>query len=309
MPGMTGTGTYGAYDPTDSPYSLDTLAPSKRRSQRLFRYLGIQDPGDRRAFRMAAQGGQLGQYFADRPSMNELFGKLMTAPGDAYSGRKARRFGRMQNAAQYWGTLGQYNPGALPPPTVTPVDSKPPNTPGSPGTAPGAGPAPGAPMTIEDMLKRLGGYMGPTGQATGQFIQNRLGGGLDLPSFENMFQNLLAVHNREGNKNIAALNEAMGSRGARYGSDILNAQADMRRQQTQDLAAQADQLALALGQQQQGMIGQQLQAAQLEQQARENAMSRMFQEYLMQSQLPPIFQSMIGALSGLPQRDTLSYIS
>lgn len=287
----------------------EMFGPRRRQVGRLFDYLGIQDPADKRAFRMGARGGTLRQYFADRPSSLDLFSKLVQDPASGgYTGRKAKRYDRMQGAAQQLGYVGQYNkPGT---PLTTPIDSKPPMTPGPPGVAPGSGAPPTVPMSIEDMMKKLGGYMGPTGQGISSQITGLLNGQGNLaPGFQNMFENLMAVHNREGDRNIAALNEAMGSRGARYGSDILDAQGDMRRQQTQDLALAGNQLALQLGQQQQGLIGQSLQASQLEQQARENAMSRMFQEYLMQSQLPPIFQSMIGALSGLPQNDTLSYIS
>lgn len=291
--------------------SGDWVGPKRRQVGRLFDYLGIQDPGDKRAFRMAARGGQLGTYFQDLPKSYEMFNKLITSPGTEYTGRKAKRFGRLQDAAQqigYVGRIDKYNPNA---PSTTPnAGNKPPvsNSPGSP--PPGAGIPPAVPATIEDMLKRMGGYLGPTGQGIGNQITNMLSTGTNLtPGYQNMFKNLLASHQDQAARGIAGLNEAFGARGARYGSDILNAQGDMRRQQTNDLNLAGDQLALQLMQNQQGLLGLGQQSAGMEQQARENAMSRMFQEYLMQSQLPPIFQSMIGALSGLPQGDTLSYIS
>lgn len=290
------------------PTTQEWMGPRRHQTRRLFNYLGLKDPGERRGFKLAARQGALSDFFGGRPTSADLFNTILTAQNPYDKGRKARRFKRLKETASQFGWVGQFNPANIPGVDTGTETDRPPNTPPPPGGPPGAGAAPTMPQTIEDMLRTLGGYVGPVGQQASNFISNRLGGGLDLPSFENMFKNLLDIHNREGAKNIAALNEAYGSRGARYGSDILQGQADMRRQQTQDLAAQADQLALQLGQQQQGMIGQQLQAAQLEQAARENAMQRMFQEYLMQSQLPPIFQSMIGALSGLPQGDTISYV-
>jgi len=286
--------------------------PKQRQTHRLFKYLGIQDPGDRRAFRMAARGGELGRYFAGRPTSGELFSKLLTEPTD-YTGRKARRQERLRQAGSQYAWVGKS--GGIPtaedlaayggPPDV--VGNRPPNTPTTPpGTAPG--PAPGVPSTIEDMLRKMGGYLGPNAQGASNQINQLLNTGGLAPGFENMFKNLLAVHDREGNKNIAALNEAFGARGARYGGDILTAQADMRRQQTQDLASLADQLQLQLGQQQQGLLGLGQQSAQLEQAARENAMQRMFQEYLTQStQLPPILQQMMAGLTGLPTSNTLAY--
>lgn len=285
----------------------DWMGPKQRQSARLFRYLGIQDPGDRRAFRTSARSGNLNTYFANRPTSADLFNKLIAGPAPSdMTGRQSRRYERLKGAGSQYSWVGQFNPNTLGPPLAGPETGKPPNTPPPPTMAPGPGPT--VPSTIEDMLRKMGGYLGPQGAQNTAQINDLINTGGLAPGFQNMFQNLLAVHNREAEKNIGALNEAMGARGARYGSDILNAQDEMRRAQTQDLAQLADQLQLQLGQQQQGMLGLGQQSAQMEQAARENAMQRMFQEYLTQAtQLPPVFQQMMAALSGLPQTNTLAY--
>jgi hypothetical protein len=62
---------------------------------------------------------------------------------------------------------------------------------------------------------------------------------------------------------------------------------------------------MQLNQLQQGAFGQQLQGAGLEQQARQDASTRMFQEWLQRQNLPPILQQMMGIIGGLPTPDTV----
>lgn len=285
--------------------------PKKRQAGRLFRYLGIQDPGDKRAFRMAAKGGELGQYFSGRPTSAKLFNDVINKQNSGYDeslgGRRGRRQDRLQQAASQFGYVGQFDPNNIAPYNPGVAENKPPVAPPTPGLPPDIGAPPVTPQSFEDMLARMGGNLGPTGQQYNSQISGLLQNGGLAPGFGNMYKNLLALHQQEGDRNIASLNTAFGARGNRYGSDILNAQNDMRRQQTNEMNVQGDQLAMQLGQQQQGLLGLGQQSAGMEQQAREAAANRMFQEYLARTSLPPIFQQMIGGLTGLPQNDTIAY--
>jgi hypothetical protein len=82
----------------------------------------------------------------------------------------------------------------------------------------------------------------------------RAQGAQPMPTFEDMFNRYVDVSNREASRSAAQINEAMGARGARYGSDLTRAQSDLRQRQTQDLMQKASEYSLGLEQQRQGLL-------------------------------------------------------
>ena len=110
------------------------------------------------------------------------------------------------------------------------------------------------------MTNLLGSYIPPTPaelETIGAGSRTELAraqGAQPMPTFEDMFNRYVDVSNREANRNAAAINESMGARGARYGSDLMRAQSDLRQRQTQDLATKANEYSLGLEQQRQGLL-------------------------------------------------------
>lgn len=99
---------------------------------------------------------------------------------------------------------------------------------------------------VPQELKQLGG-------AASTELQ-RAQGAQPMPTFEDMFNRYLDVSNREAARSAAQINESMGARGARYGSDLIRAQSDLRQRQSQDLANQAGQFTLGLENSRQGLL-------------------------------------------------------
>jgi hypothetical protein len=107
----------------------------------------------------------------------------------------------------------------------------------------------------------LGGYVPPVpaeleklSAASGTEMA-RAQGAQAMPTFEDMFSRYVDVSNRQAARSAAQINESMGARGARYGSDLTRAQADLRQRQTQDLMSKASEYSLGLEQQRQGLLG------------------------------------------------------
>jgi len=109
-------------------------------------------------------------------------------------------------------------------------------------------------------MSNLPGYVAPvpgemqqlSGAASTEM--QRAQGAQAMPTFSDMFNRYVDVSNQQASRNAAALNESMGSMGARYGSDILRQQADLRQKQTQDMMNQAGQFTLGLEQSRQGLL-------------------------------------------------------
>lgn len=112
-----------------------------------------------------------------------------------------------------------------------------------------------------DVNNMLGQYVPPTptelqtlGQAGNTELQ-RAQGAQAMPTFQDMFNRYVDVSNTQAARSAAEITESMGARGARYGSDLTRAQADLRQRQTQDLMNQAGQFTLGLEQSRQGLLG------------------------------------------------------
>src|SRR5574342_153361 len=94
--------------------------PKRHQVQRLFRYLGLRDPGERRGFKAAARGGTLTDFFTGRPTSAGLLAQLMgqAPPSDWVTGkpnRAERRAERLRQTGAQFGYVGKFNPAAIPP--------------------------------------------------------------------------------------------------------------------------------------------------------------------------------------------------
>ena len=102
-------------------------------------------------------------------------------------------------------------------------------TPYAPPTTP-TQPTP-PPMTVDDWVKKFMLSPGRFENMLGDLIS---GAGVNvptapaMPTFEDMFESYNKASRWKQDQEIAGLNEAFGSRGARYGSDILSAQGNLR---------------------------------------------------------------------------------
>ena len=245
-------------------------------------HLGL-NPQDRRSLRQAAMGGTLNQL---DPTLSSKLSSAFGRSGqyaDAQRGRLASKLGVDQGllpGVPQMNTGGGYQTPAAPPAAS-------PTPPAATGAPTGGG-------TLADLLKQ---YQPPDTQAGGG-AQSYLTAGLSrlnaipTPSYQDMFQRWMDTANRGAEQQAAQLNEAFGSRGARYGSDVLNAQRDLRQRQTQDLAQAADQIGMGLNAARVNEQGQLLNTgtnlAQIQSQTQENALQRLFQDFLRRTAPPPL---------------------
>lgn len=117
------------------------------------------------------------------------------------------------------------------------------------------------------------------------------GGPINIPSYQQLYGTFQDVAQRETGRQAASLNEAFGSQGARYGSDILGAQSRLRQNMGQDLALQSGNLLQNLRQQQ---FGEAFNLSNLQAQLGESGFNRMFQNYQQLTQPPPLLGAAIG---------------
>lgn len=117
------------------------------------------------------------------------------------------------------------------------------------------------------------------------------GGPLNVPSYQEMYGSWSNLANRETGRQAAQLGEAFGSQGARYSSDLLGAQSQLRENLGQQLQVNSGQLL-------QNLRGQQFNEAAslagLQAGLGEAGMSRMFQDFLRQTSPPPLFGAGLG---------------
>jgi hypothetical protein len=176
------------------------------------------------------------------------------------------------------------------------VPAPPPVPPGGPSAPPP--PPSAAPLSPQDALAQmLQGYTPPelSGAAASQnFYQQGLSrlNALPQPSFEDMFSRYRQVAEREADRNAARITEAFGARGARYGSDLLNAQGDLRRKLTEDLGVQADAIQRGMEEQRNqsintlGQFGYNQQ--QLQNSRQQNALAYLFADAIRRTGPPPL---------------------
>lgn len=123
------------------------------------------------------------------------------------------------------------------------------------------------------------------------------GGPIDVPTYQELYGSYRDVAENEAARQSAALTEAYGSQGARYGSDIAGAQGNLRRNLTRDLNMQSGNLLQSLRQQQAGEAGA---LANMQMALNEAGMNRLFSDFLRRTSPPPL----LGAAAGYnpPQR-------
>lgn len=173
-------------------------------------------------------------------------------------------------------------------------------TPAPPVPEPGpAAPTPTSPVpsgptpTLADMLGQYAIPRAPGADAAQNFYTQGLSrlNGIETPSYEEQFGRWRDIANREADRQAAAINEAFGARGARYGSDLLEQQGRFRQRMAQDIASQADTIAQGLNAQRmqevQGLGALSAQQQQMENQRQQNAMQYLFADFLRRTGLPP----------------------
>src|SRR5438477_314931 len=102
--------------------------------------------------------------------------------------------------------------------------------------------------------RQIQGYEPPLPNISQAYLRNLSKGMIDLPSFQEMYQSYRDVASQQAEKAGANITEAMGSQGARYGSDIMRQQGQLQRDLATDLRSQAANFQLGLRQQQAGEI-------------------------------------------------------
>jgi hypothetical protein len=130
-------------------------------------------------------------------------------------------------------------------------------------------------------------------------------------AYEEQFNRLMEQSNREGDVNAAKIREAYGSMGARYGSDIATAEADMRRKQTLDLQAAGFDVRQGLNQQRLAQMAGAMGAMQGVGASKANiatsGMERAWQEYAMKMAPPAMWDEMMGYATSFSPPGTVVY--
>ena len=152
------------------------------------------------------------------------------------------------------------------------------------GSAPWA-PGPGTTPGQNQLGQQIQGYEAPLPNLAQAYFQNLGKGMVDLPSFQEMYQSYRDVASQQAEKAGANITEAMGSQGARYGSDIMRQQGQLQRDLATDLRSQAANFQFGLRQQQAG----ELQGASAALMARDMmGQNYMWQDYLRRTSPPPL---------------------
>lgn len=112
------------------------------------------------------------------------------------------------------------------------------------------------------------------------------GGPIDIPSYQELYGSYRDVAERETGRQAGQINNAFGSQGARYSSDLLNAQGRLRSDLASNLQNQSGQFLTGLRQQQ---FGEASGLANLQYGIEEAGMARLFQDFLRRTSPPPLF--------------------
>lgn len=136
--------------------------------------------------------------------------------------------------------------------------------------------------TLEDMLKQ---YNSGFGDLTKAYLSKQGKGLIDAPSFQEMYNSYRQVGEQETQRQSAALNESFGSQGARYGSDVLRSQNNLRQEFGSKLLDKAGNLQLGLRQQQ---ANEYVPFLESETNQRANALSYLNQDFLRRTSPPPL---------------------
>lgn len=142
--------------------------------------------------------------------------------------------------------------------------------------------AQGGSNSLESMLAN---YTTPMPSIVNQYEQNITKGKfLDMPSFQEMFGSFQKLGQREADRQAASMNEAFGSQGARYSSDLLASGSRLKENLFDQLTNKAAEYQLGLRQQQSKEVGA---IANMQYGASEAGMTRYFQDFLRRTSPPP----------------------
>lgn len=172
--------------------------------------------------------------------------------------------------------------------TLPDEPTPPPPGPAIPTPQPGKTP-PTTNGNLADLLKQ---YMPPSpGQdaANTFFTQGMARLNMQQPaSYEDQFKNYYDVAQREAERQAAQLRESFGSRGARYGSDLLNAESDFRRKLAQDVAVGATDIYGKLNDQRMNELGALLPIQQAQNARDDKALAYLFSDFTRRTNPPPL---------------------
>lgn len=119
-----------------------------------------------------------------------------------------------------------------------------------------------------------------------------------VPTFEQMFEQFRKAQQFGRDQEIAGLGEAFGSRGARYGSDILQAQTNARSRFGVEDSVAANKFLMDLEGSRQNflnlLMGGYGNASQLEEGRRALGETRAFADFIRQTGIPPLFGATVG---------------
>lgn len=243
-------------------------------------------------FRRATEAGTLNEFFANRPTTASAFQQKITTTNPNPSQMRAQRSAER----------GGFNYGTVTAPALAPS--------GAPAPVGGTG---AKPLSLEELINTFSGGGSVTNDSR-RYIDaqlNRLTQTPNMPSFEDMFGRYLKTANTELDRQVAGLREAFGSSGARYSTDLMRGEGDLRTQFGDKILTKADELMMGL----EGLRGSEFGTAmqgrlsldQLEQQRRQDAMNRMFLDMVRSGQLPPALAASLQTGAGFGAPDTLAY--
>lgn len=133
----------------------------------------------------------------------------------------------------------------------------------------------------------LGNYEVPIPDIAQAYMRSfNKGGPIDVPSFQELYGSYADVANKEADRQSAKITEAYGSQGARYGSDLLSAQGQVRKDTSLGLAKQSGDLLQNLRKQQFDEAGA---LTNLQYGISEAGMARLFADFMRQTSVPPLF--------------------
>ena len=194
-------------------------------------------------------------------------------------------------------------PSGAPPPTAAPAPTAPPATPT---------PDVGKP-TLGDIAEKYNINLPPELKTVSDFAAGNLPkvGQWDQSRYEEQFNRLMEQSNREADVQAAGLREAYGSMGARYGSDLTEAERKMRKDTTLDLMTKGFDVRQSLNQQRLQELAGTVGALQTVGASKANistsGMDRAWQDYLMQMQPPSQWDEMMGYATSFNPPGTVVY--
>jgi hypothetical protein len=240
------------------------------------------------AFQAAASAGTAEDYLGQHQHLANRISNIQQNRPNSQQASRLTSFISGPTAGQTpWKGGGAAPPPAAP--TVTPPPAPPTTTP--PG---------GPPPTLADIAKKYQIDIPDELKVAGAGAIKTWNDAQDWQNsaYEEQFNRLQQQSAREGDLNAAKIAESYGSMGARYGSDITTAEADMRRKQTLDLQTAGYDVRQGLNQQRLQQMAGAMGAMQTVGASKANiastAMDKAWQDYALQQAPPAMWDEMMG---------------